>query len=133
MVLAGDLARDDGGVCGGLLVVEHVARTRRATLDALQAPHEVEVPVAAAELAVGDDVEAGGLLFGYEVADGLILDDLEPGIIDQARCVVGAGLLEDVRAQKAADDVVAERSVVGVWHCGSFQTIRLTRFSLADA
>ena len=118
VVLAGDLARHDGRVGGGLLVVEHIALAGRAALDALEPPHKVEVPVAAAELAVGDHVEACGLLLGHEVADGLVLDGLEGGRVDDAGREVGAGLLEDVRAQEAADDVVAEGCVVGVRHFG---------------
>ena len=116
VVLAGDLARDDGGVSGGLLVVEHIAGAARAALDTVQAPHEVEVPIAAAELAIGDDVETGGLLLGDEVADGLVFDRREGGVVDDAGGVVRTGLLEDVRAQEAADDVIAERGIVLVGH-----------------
>jgi len=119
MVLSGDLAHDDGGVGRGLLVVEEVALARGAALDALEPPHEVEVPVAAAELAVGDHVEAGGLLLGDEVADSLVLDGLELGGADHAVVEVVTSLVEHVGAKEAADDVIAERGVVGVGHGGS--------------
>ena len=62
MTLAANGASHHGGVGGGLLIVEHIARTRGATLDAVQPPHKIEVPVAAAKLAIGDDLQAGGLL-----------------------------------------------------------------------
>ena len=127
VVLAGDLASHDGRVRSGLLVVEEVTLARSATLDAVQSPHEVKVPVAAAELAVGDDVEARCLLLGHEVADGLVLHGRKAGRVNGAGSVVCAGLLEHVRAQEAADDVGAEGGVLGVGHGGSSRLVCLTR------
>ena len=118
VVLTGDFAGNDGGIGRGLLVVEHIAGAARAALDTVESPHEVEVPIAAAELTIGDYVQAGGLLFGYEVADGNVFDGLERGVIDDACGMVGASLLEHVGAQKASDDVVAKRCVMGSGHWG---------------
>ena len=70
----------------------------RDLLDAAELGEEVQVPVAAAELAVGHGAKAMGLLLGNEVADGLVGDDLERGVVDEAGLVVGTRLLEDVRA-----------------------------------
>ena len=111
VVLARDGSHHHGGVGRGLLVVEPVTLATRAALDAAQVPHEVEVPVAAAELSVGHHLEAGGLLLGHQVADGDVLHGLELGGVNHACIEVGAGLLEDIGAQEAADDVAAEGSV----------------------
>ena len=50
MILAANGTGYHGGVGGSLLIVEHVARARGAALNAVEAPHKIEVPVAAAEL-----------------------------------------------------------------------------------
>ena len=111
VVLARDGPHHHRGVGRGLLAVEHVALAARAPLDAAQAPHEVEVPIAAAELSVGHHLEAGGLLLGHQVTDGDVLHALELGGVNHACIEVGAGLLEDVGAQETADDVAAEGGV----------------------
>ena len=65
MILAANGTGYHGGVGGSLLIVEHIACTRGATLDAVQPPHKIEVPVAAAELAIGNHLQAGSLLLGH--------------------------------------------------------------------
>ena len=127
VVLARDLARDHGSVGGGLLVVELVTRARGASLDALKPPHEVQVPVAAAELAVGDDVQARGLLLGNQVADCLVLHGTQGGLVDDTGGKVGARLLEHVRAKEAADHVGAEGCVLDVGHVWLLSCVCLTR------
>ena len=117
VVLAGDGSGHDSGVGRGLLAVELVALARHAVAHAVEPPHEVEVPVAAAELAVGDDVVAGGLLLGHEVADGDVLDGAQLLGGDEAGLAVGAGPLEDVGAQEAAHVVVAEGGVKSAHGC----------------
>ena len=127
VALARDLARDHGRVGGGLLVVELVTRARGATLDALEPPHEVQVPVAAAELAIGDDVQARRLLLGNQVADGLVLDGAQGAGVDDAGGKVGARLLEHVRTKEAADHVGAEGCVLDVGHVWLLSCVCLTR------
>ena len=61
-------------------------------------------------------METSGLLLGDEVADGLVFDRREGGVVDDAGGVISAGLLEDVRAQETTDDVIAEWGVVLVGH-----------------
>ena len=65
MILAANGTGYHGGVGGSLLIVEHVARARGAALNAVEAPHKIEVPVAAAELAIGNYLQAGSLLLGH--------------------------------------------------------------------
>ena len=65
MILAANGTGYHGGVGGSLLIVEHVARARGAALNAVEAPHKIEVPVAAAELAIGNHLQAGSLLLGH--------------------------------------------------------------------
>ena len=65
MVLAANGTGYRGGVGGSLLIVKHVARARGAALNAVESPHKIEVPVAAAELAIGNHLQAGSLLLGH--------------------------------------------------------------------
>ena len=77
-------------------------------LDAGEPREEVEVPVAAAQLAVRHGMEAGGLFLRDEVADGRVLGRSERRSGDLAARGGGALLFERRRAQEAADDVIAE-------------------------
>ena len=111
MILAANGTGYHGGVGGSLLIVEHIARTRGATLDAVQPPHKIEVPVAAAKLAIGDDLQAGGLLLCHQIANGIVLDGLKPLGIKRACRIGSAGVLYGLRTKKAADDIGAKRRV----------------------
>ena len=111
VVLAADGAGHHGGIGRGLLVVEHIARTRGTALNAVKPPHKVEVPVAAAEFAVRDHLQTGSLLLGHQVANGLVLDGLKAGVVERTRGMGGTGVLYGLRAQKAADDIGAKRRV----------------------
>ena len=111
VVLAGNRTRDHRGIGRGFFVVELVALAARATLDALKAPHEVEVPIAAAELAIGHDLQARSFLLGDEVANGRIFNSLELGCVNDARIEIGACLFQHVRTKKTADDIAAKRRV----------------------
>ena len=62
MILAANGTGYHGGVGGGLLIVEHITRTRGTALNAVEPPHKVEVPVTAAKLAIGNHLQASGLL-----------------------------------------------------------------------
>ena len=108
MVLAGDPSGHGGGVGRGLLV--------GGMVHAVEAPHEVEMPPAAAEFAVGDHMQAGGLLLGDEFGDGLVLDRLERCGIDFAGGEILTRGLELGRAEIGADHVGAERRVMRVCH-----------------
>ncbi len=77
MVLAANGADYHGGVGGSLLIVEH-SPYARAALNAVESPHKIEVPVAAAKLAIGNHLQAGGLLLGHQIANGIVLDGLKP-------------------------------------------------------
>ena len=107
MVFDRQLAFDGDGVNSrGFALEGRVARFRFHAGHAVDIPHEVEVPGKTAELAIGDDVQAGGLLFGDEVDDRLILGgfQLVGGKLTALEC--GAGLAQIRRAQKAANDIV---------------------------
>ena len=111
MVLAANGTGYHGGIGRGLLIVEHIARTRDATLDAVQPPHKIEVPVTAAKLAIGDDLQAGGLLLCHQIANGIVLDGLKLLGIKRACRIGSAGILYGLRTKKAADDISAKRRV----------------------
>ena len=103
-----ELARDLQAFGLGVHAVELDALIDRHALAALQAPEEVEVPPGAAELAVGDELEADRLLLGDQLADLLVLHGGELRGRDGALGVFGARLLERRGAQQAADHVGAE-------------------------
>ena len=111
MVLAANGAGYHGGVGCGLLVVEHIARTRGTAFNAVEPPHKVEVPVTAAKLAIGNHLQASGLLLVHQVANGLILDGLKAGGVECARSIGGTGVLYGLWTKKAADDIGAKRRV----------------------
>ena len=89
----------------GLLAHEEIAVVELHMLDPAESPHEIEVPVGAAELSVGEQRQAGGLLLGDKLGDAGVLDAGEPGVVERPRGVCGSGLLERLRAQEATDDV----------------------------
>lgn len=93
MVMTVQFAGHGGGVGGGDLVMEGDAMRGGDMIHTVEAPHEIEMPPTAAELAVGDDMQAGGLLLGDELGDEPILDGLQAGGVDGARGEIGAGLL----------------------------------------
>ena len=111
VVLAADGAGHHGGIGRGLLVVEHIARTRGTALNAVKAPHKIEVPVTAAELAIGNHLQAGGLLLVHQVANGLILNGLKPLGVKRACRIGSTGVLYGLWTKKAADDIGAKRRV----------------------
>ena len=66
------------------------------------------MPRGAAELAVGGVLEAGVALLRDDLADRVVLDGAQLGVVDRAGLVVGARLAEALGAQEAADVVAAE-------------------------
>src|SRR5467141_961589 len=78
-------------------------------LDAVEAVDEVDVPPVAAELAVGDRLQADVLLQLDGFLDALVFHGTQRRMIDLALPVPGARGMECLRAQQAADVVGAER------------------------
>ena len=73
---------------------------------------------AAAELAVGDGLEADVLLHPDARADRLVLDGVQLGRVDGAERELGAGVQQLGRAEQAADVVGTERGLASVCrHC----------------
>src|SRR3546814_11768016 len=70
---------------------------------------EVEVPPGAAELAIGDGLEARRLLPAHHRADASVLHLAKAGPIDPAFGMGGAGLLQ-LRGTKQAAALVCARS-----------------------
>ena len=77
--------------------------------DPVEVLEEIEVPEGAAELAVGDRLQADLLLPLDESADLPVLHLLERAVRDFAAAMFLARVLEKLRAQEAADHVGAER------------------------
>ncbi len=66
------------------------------------------MPPGAAEFAIGDCLEADGLLLGDHIADQAIFDRAKTRGVDLPRGLGGARLLELGRAQQAPDLVGAK-------------------------
>ena len=111
VVLAADGAGHHGGIGRGLLVVEHIARTRGTAFNAVESPHKVEVPVTAAKLAISNHLQASGLLLCHQIANGLVLDGLKPLGVKRACRIGSAGVPYGLRTKKTADDIGAKRRV----------------------
>ena len=122
-VLGGErnLAGQERVVDFGGLVVEGQAVFRGGMADAVERPHEIEMPRGAAELAVGDEAQAGGFLLRDQVGDAFVLDRLEPRGVERAGGEGLARLFELGGAQEAADNVVLIRSVIR--HDGAFHLV----------
>ena len=78
-------------------------------LDAFEPLEEIDVKEGAAELAVGDPLQAHVLLGVHDFADALVLDRVQVGRREAARGETLARFPEPLRAKKAADVVGAER------------------------
>ena len=90
-------------------------------LGAVEAPEEIEMPPGAAELAVGDGLQADLLLLLDDALDLAVFDRLEVGGADLALGALCPRLLQRCGAQQAADMVGAERRL-GAFH-GALSTL----------
>ncbi len=111
VVLTGNRTRYHRGIGRGFLIVEHIALAARAALNALKAPHEVEVPIAATKFAIGHNLQARSLLLGDKVANGRVFHSLELVGINNARVEIGTRLFQHVGTKKAADDIATKRRI----------------------
>src|SRR5581483_2068989 len=85
-------------------------------LDTVEAPEKIEMPPGAAELAVGDRLQADLFLLFDHPLDLAILDLLQPGRRDFAPGTLLTGFLQRRRTQQAADMVSAERRLGALAH-----------------
>ena len=69
MVLTADFSRHAAGTVRGLLALKIIAVIQLDLLDAVEPPHEIEVPVAPAELAVRNHMVAECLLLPDQIRD----------------------------------------------------------------
>ena len=116
MVFSGDFAGNGGGL-GHFGTVGAMDGDRIGALgNALEAPHEVEMPIRAAKFAIGNHMQAGGLLLGHEFGDRLVFDRFELGRVDFTCGEILARGLELGRTQIGADHVGVEWRVMLVCH-----------------
>ena len=93
------------------LVVERQAVYRRRMADAVEAPHKIEMPCGATELPVGDNAQAGSLLFCDQIEDALVLGRLESVSADLTCLELLARLFKTRGAQKTADNIKTVRGL----------------------
>ena len=82
---------------------------------AVEAPEEIEMPPRAAELAVGDGMEADVLLLLDDALDLAVFDLLQLRGADLALGALGPRVMDRLGTQQAADMVGAERGL-GAFH-----------------
>ena len=90
MLREADLAGDADALRLGLHAVELDAVIELVELDAVEHAEEIEMPIGAAELAVGRQLEADLLLLGDDLLDFLVLDLFQLGGRDLALFALGA-------------------------------------------
>src|SRR5687768_8021052 len=91
-------------------------------LDAVELQQEIGVEEGAAELAVGDRLEAQALLIGGNVANRVILDRAQSYGVDRAGLAVDPGVDQRLGAQKAADMIGVKWGLGGA-RCGNFSVL----------
>ena len=111
-----ELAGHCGGIGGSDFIMEGNAMGGGNVIHAVEAPHEIEMPPAATEFTIGDDMQAGGLLLGNQISDQPVFDSLQPGGINNTCSIICASLLEFVRTQIRTDHIGAERRILGICH-----------------
>ena len=109
VILAADLTTDADRTVGRFLTLEVVAVVQFDFVDASKAPHKVQVPVAAAELAIRDGVVAGALLLFDQQGDLLVFNGGQLVTGDLADLELGTGIFDGLRTQEAAHKIITER------------------------
>ncbi|MNN11660.1 hypothetical protein D3C81_1246260 [compost metagenome] len=104
-----DFAGQSGRIRSGFHAVEHVTLVHHHMLHTIEAPEEIQMPVAAAEFPVRHGLQAQLLLLVHQVADYIVLR--------LCQCIPGIGsggellpcFLQRCRTQEAADYIIAVR------------------------
>ena len=109
MILAADLADHLDGSRRSFFPMEKISMIQFDLLDALKAPHEVQMPVTAAKLAIRDHQTACLLLFLDQRGDLLIFDLFQLFCADRSCFISDPCVLQSRRAQKAAHMIMTER------------------------
>src|ERR1700724_2743928 len=104
-----DLAGDLGAFVARPRRGEGDAGLHDGLLDAIEAPEEIEMPPGAAELAVGDRLQAGRFLLFDDVHELAVFRRFQLARRDIARAPALARLFEPRGPQQAADMIGAER------------------------
>ena len=82
MVLTRDASRQLNRAWCGLFSVELVSMFKFNLLYTIESPHEIQVPIASAELSVSNHFQPVCLLFGNEVGDETVLNSLQLGMVN---------------------------------------------------
>ena len=110
MIFAADFAGHFDRTRRGFLTVKEVTVIQLDFLDAVESPHKVQMPIAAAKFAVCDGMVTGGFFLGDQLGDFLIFYLCQCFTGDFADFEVLACLLEGCRTQKAADHIINKRN-----------------------
>ncbi|MNC36403.1 hypothetical protein D3C75_849240 [compost metagenome] len=104
-----DLAGQSCRVRPGFHTVEHITLVHQHMLHTVEAPEEIQVPVAAAEFAVGDCLQAQLLLLFHQLADFPVFYFRQCFPADDPGGELLSCCFQSGRAQEAADHVIAVR------------------------
>lgn len=102
MILAGNLAGQLDRTLGCLLSMKLVAMLQFDMLHAIESPHKVEMPIAAAELAIGDIRQAMRLLLTDDLSNQPVFYGAKVGGRNLAISKLSSRFLQLCRAQIAA-------------------------------
>src|SRR5262249_1350159 len=99
-----------------------VAKLERCRFDAeTLGPFDKTPPIGpASEFSIRDNLYPHALLQCHDVADALILQFFELGVVNLLACVLAICLAQDLWAQQASDMIGAERrTALSEWHATS--------------
>jgi hypothetical protein len=113
-----ELAVDLGPLGPGIGAGEGDAGSHVALGHTIEPPEKIEMPPRAAELTVGDRLQADLFLLLDDARDLAVLDLGQRGGVDLARGVASARLLDGFGAQQAADVIGAEGRLGPLAHRG---------------
>ena len=102
MILAGNLAGQLDRTLGCLLAMKQVAMLQFDMLHAIESPHKVEMPIAAAELAIGDIRQAMRLLLTDDLSNQPVFYGAKVGGRNLSISKLSSRFLQLCRAQIAA-------------------------------
>ena len=102
MILAGNLAGQLDRTLGCLLAMKLIAMFQFDMFHTIKSPHKVEMPIAAAELTIGDIRQAMRLLLLDDLSNQTVFDAAKVGGRNLAFSKLGSCFIQLCRAQIAA-------------------------------
>ncbi len=120
MPLEADFPGHPRGIRPGLHAVEQVSAVHLDMVYPLESPEKVQMPVASAELSVGDRAQSRRALLLDQPGNRFVFDPFELRVVDPAFRMGGSRCFQRCGPQETPDDVVPERRPLPVCDHGFF-------------